>query len=178
MFLLYAIKNQLTAGKKEPVTSGSVNAYQAQFEFSSDWDGLRKIAIFQAGCKEKSVDLDETGTCQIPWEVLVEPGRKLMAGVCGLMGDKLVLPTVWADLGMIAQGAVNSAPLSPPTPELWERALSKKGDRLDYTDNGELGLWSGDQLLSSAPLNELEGQIAPDEDIQSMLNEVFQTVEK
>lgn len=37
----------------------------------------------------------------------------------------------------------------PPTPELWEQQLAGKGDSLGYTYNGELGLYSGDKLLSS-----------------------------
>ena len=40
MFLLYAEKNQLAVREKEPITSGSVNVYPVQFEFSEDWDGL------------------------------------------------------------------------------------------------------------------------------------------
>ena len=49
MFVLYANKNQLTARKKEPVTSGSVNVYTARFEFSPDWAGLTRKAVFKAG---------------------------------------------------------------------------------------------------------------------------------
>lgn len=105
MFVLYADKTQLTVRQKEPITSGSSNAYQVRFEFSPEWDGLAKAAVFQAGCAEKSVILTG-GACAIPQAVLKEPGYFLMAGVCGKLGEELVMPTVWANLGAIRTGAV------------------------------------------------------------------------
>ena len=47
MFVLYADKTQLTVRQKEPITSGSSNTYQVRFEFSPEWDGLAKAAVFQ-----------------------------------------------------------------------------------------------------------------------------------
>jgi len=117
MFVLYADKNQLAVREKEPVTSGSVNVYPVRFEFSSDWDGLEKTAVFQAGCKEIAVSLTG-GACTVPAEVLSEPGYFLMAGVCGRQGESTVLPTVWANLGLISEGAVTGeAPEPAPPPE-------------------------------------------------------------
>lgn len=153
MFILDAVKNHLSVGKKESVTSGSVNAYTVCFRFSADWNGLSRIAVFQAGCKEVSVLLDSSGECTIPWEVLTEPGRYLMVGVCGKRGERLVLPTIWANLGMVKEGAISGGRVVPPTPELWEQALDRKGDRLDYTEDGELGLFSGEKRLSSLPVS-------------------------
>lgn len=152
MFILDAVKNHLSVGKKEPVTSGSVNAYIVCFHFSADWDGLSRVAVFQAGCKEVSILLDSSGECTIPWEVLTESGRFLMVGVCGKRGEKLVLPTIWANLGQVKEGAISGGQAVPPTPELWEQALDRKGDRLDYTEDGELGLFSGEKRLSSLPV--------------------------
>lgn len=114
MFVLCADKTQLTVRQKEPVTSGSSNAYQVRFEFSAEWDGLARTAVFQAGCAESSVVL--TGeSCAIPREVLKEPGYFLMAGVCGKLGEELVMPTVWANLGAIRTGAVHEGEI-PDTP--------------------------------------------------------------
>lgn len=48
MFLLHASKNNLTVRQREPLTSGSVNVNMVQFEFSSDWDGLERTAVFRA----------------------------------------------------------------------------------------------------------------------------------
>lgn len=155
MFVLYADKNQLSVREKEPVTSGSVNVYPVQFEFSEDWDGLERTAIFQAGCMEKTVSLTG-GACSVPAEVLPEPGYYLMVGLCGKQGESTVLPTIWANLGLILEGAVTGdAPEPPeptPPPEGWQEALNSKGDNLAYTDTGELGLYAGDKLLSSVPV--------------------------
>ena len=75
MFVLYANKNQLHLRSREPLTSGSVNVYQALFEFSPDWDGLERVAVFRAGGESWSVALGEDGQCAIPWEALASHGR-------------------------------------------------------------------------------------------------------
>lgn len=148
MFILYANKNQLTVRKKETVTSGSVNAYTARFEFSSDWTGLTRKAVFRGSGKTLTVLLDELGECVIPWEVLTSHGQPLMAGVFGTQ-DETALPTVWATLGTILEGVPGDSPgARPPTPEAWETELAKKGDTLDY-DGLNLSLMSGDKPLST-----------------------------
>ena len=119
MFELYAKKNVLTVRQREPVTSGSVNVCQARFEFSEDWEGLTKTAVFEAGGASRSVLLDGSGLCTIPWEVLAAPKRELRAGVYGARGGDMVLPTAWANLGVILEGAAPAGELYPPTPELW-----------------------------------------------------------
>lgn len=153
MFELYAAKNQLCVRQKEPVTSGSVNVYDVRFSFSDDWAGLVRTAVFRAGGKTASVLLGETGECSIPWEVLKKPGLRLEAGIYGTRGGEVVLPTIWADMAFISAGAAPGDEARPPTPELWEQELAKKGDTLGYTDSGELGLYAGDKLLSSVPVS-------------------------
>lgn len=152
MFTLYANKNQLTVRRREPVTSGSVNIYPVQFEFSEDWDGLARTAVFRAGTESRSLLLEESGACTVPWEPLTKAGVHLFAGVCGTRDGRTVLPTIWADLGVILEGASLGTEAQPPTPELWEQELARKGDKLDYTPDGELGLFAGDELLSAVPV--------------------------
>ena len=152
MFILYANKTQLMVKKREPVTSGSVNIYQVRFEFSPNWDGLTRTAVFRSGTDTYSVLLDLSGECIIPWEVLTSHGRQLTAGVYGTRGNEIILPTVWADLGTILEGVAPGKETRPPTPEPWQEALDSKGDSLAYTYSGELGLYSGDRLLSSVPI--------------------------
>lgn len=152
MFLLYANKNRLTVRQRETVTSGSVNVYTARFAFSPDWDGLARTAVFKAGTVSRSVLLGESGECAVPWEVLTKPKIQLQAGVYGTKGGDVVLPTVWADLGTILEGVVTGTDAKPPTPDLWEQELDRKGDALDITPAGDLGLYSGDKLLSAVPV--------------------------
>ena len=152
MFRLFADKNKLTLLEREAVTSGSVNAYGAEFQFSEDWAGLARVAVFQAGCTSREALLGPEGACVVPWEVLRVPRYHLKAGVCGKQGEAVVLPTIWADLGVILEG-VPAGGSPPPTPELWEQELGRKGDGLGYTKEGELGLYSGDKLLSAVPVS-------------------------
>ena len=153
MFILYADKTKLTVRQREQITSGSVNVYSARFEFSPDWEGLTRTAVFSAGGEPVSVLLDETGQCVIPWEALTKSGVRLRAGVYGTRDGDTVLPTVWADCGVIFQGAAPGPDAWPPTPELWRQELAGKGDRLDYTPDGELGLYAGDKLLSAVEVS-------------------------
>lgn len=153
MFLLQASKNKLTLLKREPLTSGSVNAYPVRFTFSPDWEGLTRTAVFRYGGGEAvSVLLDGTDQCTIPWEVLTSHGCRLAVGVYGKLGEDVALPTVWAGLGTVLAGAAPGEDARPPTPELWRQELDRKGDKLDYTAAGGLGLYAGDKLLSAVPV--------------------------
>lgn len=116
MFKLYAEKNWLTVREKEPITSGARNAYPVQFSFSPEWETLAQRAVFRAGGVETAVKLDG-GVCTVPTELLSAPGHFLMVGVCGKSGDNVVLPTIWANLGMILEGAVPADDASPDVPD-------------------------------------------------------------
>lgn len=151
MFKLQARKTELCLLEREPVTSGSVNVYEAAFEFSEDWAGLEKTAVFRAGEKSASVLLGDTGACVVPWEVLQKPGVRLEAGVYGSRDGTVVLPTVWADLGYIHTGATPGDEARPPTPDLWRQELAKKADRLAL-DGLDLKLLSGEKELSKVEL--------------------------
>lgn len=149
MFILYANKTKLAVRQREPTTSGLVNVYKARFEFSPDWEGLTRTAVFRAGGESRSVPLDESGTCEVPREVLAKSGVILQAGAYGTRGSEIVLPTIWADLGTVQVGVTTGKDPQQPTPALWEQELAGKGDRLDYTEAGDLGLYAGDKLLSA-----------------------------
>lgn len=154
MFILYAEKNKAIVRKKEPVTSGSVNVYPVQFEFSVDWDGLDKTAVFRAGDRSIAVLLSSDHRCDIPWEVLVKPNLHLYAGVCGTRGGDIVLPTIYADFGVISEGATAGEIARPPTPSVYEQileALSNKADGL-LVDGQILQLLSGDYPLAEVVL--------------------------
>lgn len=86
MFHLHADKNNLIVDEKELITSGSVNVYNVKFDFSSDWDGLMRTAVFNAGSESVSILLDDSNTCSIPWEVLVKHNVILYIGVYGSIG--------------------------------------------------------------------------------------------
>ena len=112
--------------KRELITSGSVNVYKARFEFSEDWEGLTRTAVFRAGSEARSVLLDESGQCVIPWEVLSTPRAALRAGVYGTRDGEVVLPTVWENLGIIQDGTALGEEAQPPTPGVYEQIIKKK----------------------------------------------------
>lgn len=158
-FILYADKNKLIVRKRGPLTSGSVGVYPVRFEFSTDWEGLSRTAVFQADGEPVRMLLDESGACSIPREVLVKPGVRLKAGVYGVQDGEIVLPTIWADLGEILRGVtMPDGGTYPPTPELWEQALNGKGDALEY-DGLNLSLLAGDKKLSTVQIAGGEGGV-------------------
>lgn len=158
-FILYADKNKLLVRKRGPLTSGSAGVYLVRFEFSPDWDGLSRTAVFQADGEPARMLLDESGACGIPREVLVKPGVRLKAGVYGVQGGEIVLPTIWADLGKILWGVtMPDGGTYPPTPELWEQALNGKGDALEY-DGLNLSLLAGNKKLSTVQIAGGEGGV-------------------
>ena len=128
MFRFYARKNILDAMELEPLTSGSVNVYQCEFQFDEAWDGLTKTVTFQSGLIAKSVQLGATPECTIPWEVLQQPNRLLMIGVCGMQGEDTVLPTIWVKAGNIKPGAEIGDDTNPPTPSIYQQILAEIGD--------------------------------------------------
>lgn len=128
MIILTASKSCLTASRRELLVEGAVNVNIVQFVFSSDWDGLTKTAVFQAGSDKYSVLLDESNEAPIPWEVLQNPRRTLYAGVYGTNGESLVLPTIWTSLGTIQEGVNPGQDTQPPTPSVYEQILAEIGD--------------------------------------------------
>ena len=113
------------------LTAGMVGA-AATFTFSDEaWAALEKIAVFRAGNVRRDVTAWEDGACAIPWECLRTPGEHLLAGVYGADGDgTVVIPTVYADCGVIQPGAdpTGDPAADPDTPffaPMLERALAK-----------------------------------------------------
>lgn len=179
MFVLQVQKSKINVDQFEILTSGSVNVHHVRFMFSESWDGLKKTAVFKHGREARSILLDDSEECIIPWEVLTHPGGTLYAGVYGTKDEEIVLPTVWAPLGEVREGVITDAeePI-PPTPSIYDQILArldKKGDRLAY-ENSILSLLSGETELSSVPIVGGGGgdlEFATDEEVEEMLDDVF-----
>ena len=140
MFSLTANKVHLNVVERETITSGSINVYTVQFQFSPDWDGLARTAVFHAADTTISVLLDGTNECSIPWEVLQDANRALCVGVYGTRGGDVVLPTIWATLGTIKEGVCPGDSVQPPTPSVYEQILADIGnlDELETTHKDSL----------------------------------------
>ncbi len=124
MIKLTANKAQLLCTATQTVTSGSQNAYICQFLFSSDWDGLERTAVFRCGGRTASVVLNSDGQCTLPWETVQTPGSMLCAGVYGTNGDLVVLPTVWAEIGIVQQGVTPGESAAAPTEDVYSQILA------------------------------------------------------
>lgn len=147
MFQIQVQKNRMALSSKEYMTSGSKNVYVCQFEFSNEWDGLEKVAVFATGMGESGPLPDTTynqllgddNRCFIPWEITKEANAHVFIGVFGTQNETVVLPTVWMDIGTILLGVTTGLDLEPPTPELYEQILAQLKGIKDEVDNIESG---------------------------------------
>lgn len=91
----------------EQLTSGMIGK-AVEIEFSEDWSGLTKTAVFSNGDISKDVT-NPSGTITIPWEILATPSRTVSVGFYGYTvenGEKiLAIPTIYTDLGRVRKGA-------------------------------------------------------------------------
>lgn len=111
---------------------------EVEFLFSDEWKPLIKTAVFIAG-SQKRVVLEAAwrdNICTIPHECLAAPDVHLLVGVYGTnAGGSLVIPTVYADLGMIWTGADTDGETgAEASPELWAQ-LQAQLDLKESTEN-------------------------------------------
>ena len=113
-----------TARKVGPLTAGMVGV-PVVFSFSPEWQELNLLAVFRAGEEKKDNEIKE-GRSVIPAQVLTQPGQMLCIGVEGRSKDgALVIPTVWAEVGRILDGAqAANDPALAPTPTQFERFMA------------------------------------------------------
>ena len=110
---------------------------EVEFLFSDEWAPLIKTAVFIAG-SQKRVVLEAAwrdNICIIPHECLAESDVHLLVGVYGTnIGGSLVIPTVYADLGMIWTGAdADGETGAEASPELWAQLQAQ----LDLKESSE-----------------------------------------
>ena len=115
-----------------PLTSGMVGL-KVDLSYDESWDGLTKALICRSSLGKPALDLvyilANIGTeAAVAPEVMVAH-RHLYLGVEGRTADgTLVVPTVWADCGMIQPGAEsNGAESQEATPEVWAQLASQIG---------------------------------------------------
>ncbi|HBK25552.1 MAG TPA: hypothetical protein DDY90_02160, partial [Clostridiales bacterium] len=97
------------------------------------WDSLRKTVVFR-GAETKDV-LDAGSEVAIPAEVVSKAGGSLYMGVYGVDAEnKVVIPTVWTELGVIQGAATPSGDASTdPSLPVWAQLQAMVGD-LDALD--------------------------------------------
>ena len=127
---LWANKAELISGAIEPLVSGMSNSVLCEFSFSDEWEGLTKTAVFTNGKVTRDVILYDD-TCYIPNEVLDDAEWNVSVGVYGTDGANVILPTIWASLGIVQPGADPSGdPSIDPTPSLFDQMVAGEADRI------------------------------------------------
>ena len=113
--------------QSEPLTSGMVGQ-PIHFEYSHDFDGLAVTAVFTDG--KNTVNVVNPGNeCVIPHEVLTTVGAMVKVGIYAVKGDELVIPTIYAHIGVVLKGADPSGDVSiDPTLPVWAQTQALIGN--------------------------------------------------
>ena len=125
--------------QSEPLTSGMVGQ-PIHFEYSHDFDGLAVTAVFTDG--KNTVDVVNPGNeCIIPHEVLTTVGAIVKVGVYAVRGNELVIPTIYAHIGVVLKGADPSGDVSiDPTLPIWAQTQALIGNLNDLNTEAKNNL--------------------------------------
>lgn len=107
-----------------PITRGITGAV-VEFIYDDDiWAGLRKKVAFR-GTAEKE-DICDGNTVTFPAEVAQRKNARITVGVTGVSSDgKIVIPTLWADLGTVRDSAYGDYPApGEPVPPIWAKVMA------------------------------------------------------
>ena len=127
------------AQRLEPLTSGMVGAKVA-FALSPDFDGLTVTAVFTNGAVTKDV-LNPGDECFIPPEVLETAGKTVKVGIYAVRGSELVIPTVYASIGVVLPGADPSGDTSTSAAlPVWAQIEAMIGSLDDLTTEAKNNL--------------------------------------
>lgn len=134
MIIVTALRTHASATKTEELVAGRVGM-EAVFHFSSEWDGLGKTAVFEAGGVAKDVFISGD-PCIVPHECMIE-GAELRVGIYGTNADSsTVIPTVYAFIGTIKAGADPSGDESyPPTPDIGQQVIAIATEAKNSAEN-------------------------------------------
>lgn len=124
MITISADSRRATATSDDPITTGSVGI-PVHVILSAEWEGLEATLTFRAGAAAADVPLIGQKVT-VPAQCLMHAHKRLMAGVYGAREDgTIVIPTVWADVGMIHEGTMLSG-INPAEPEpSWAAQVQK-----------------------------------------------------
>lgn len=123
-----------------PIPKGIVGATISIEYTDPAWDGLQKTVVFRSSVTK---DVLASGNeVVIPAEVVSRAGRNLYMGVYGVdIANNVVIPTIWAELGMIHSAADPSGDSSSyPLLPVWAQIQAMIGnlDELDTETKNNL----------------------------------------
>ena len=147
----------------EPITAGSVGL-PVVLDLSSDFDGLAVTVCFEAG--EAKADVAYLGDpVTVPLQCLTVVGAVLRIGVYGaLPNGTIVIPTVWAIVGLVRKGAVPSGvDPSQPEPDWTAQVLAAARDAKETAERieGEVDEWAeAEQARTTAEQGRADAEAA------------------
>lgn len=145
-----------SACSDDAITVGSVGI-PVSLDLAPEFSGLAKTLVFTDG--SVSVDVALTGdavSAAVPHEVLTVPQRRLALGIYAAAGDgTIVIPTVWADAGVIYRG-VEPSGVDPaaPTPS-WVAQVQSIAS--EANENAESALNKATAVEEAAAAGEFDG---------------------
>ena len=106
------------------ITTGNVNSLQCHFVFDSGYNDLDTFAVFyRDDSLNRLVELDSSGACTIPWELLQTVGY-LYIGACGVKSTETEVEkrTTTNAVMLRVENSLSSevSPDAAPEPDLWE----------------------------------------------------------
>lgn len=159
MITIYVQKTQARAELDTPLTNGSVGL-EVQFNFSPDWDGLSRTAVFETSeYYKETVEIENENTAIVPENVMLQSGVKLYIGVYGTDNEgNIVVPTVYADCGEIKRGAntePGGTPVNPSQAVMLQNQIDDLDSRVDVLEMSGVGgaganVFVGDENTTSA----------------------------
>lgn len=115
-------KQIITILDADPKVSGSENIYAIECDFSDDWEGYTKAAVFRSYTGDfepvlMAIDIDNKA--MIPSSVLQNPGT-IQIGISGVT-PATRKPTAWSDPIEIIEGAYGGEYVPEPDPDIWQQ---------------------------------------------------------
>lgn len=123
-----------------PISKGLVGATVSVEYTDSAWDGLTKTIVFRSSVTK---DVVATGSeVVIPAEVVSRAGVNLYMGVYGVdAANNVVIPTIWAELGLVHGAAAPSGDTSiDPTLPVWAQIQGMIGNLDDLDTDAKSSL--------------------------------------
>ena len=126
-----------------PITAGLSGCAIVVEYLPGIWDGLTKTVVFR-GAETKDVVTNDS-IVAIPAETIAEPRKRLEVGVFGVDADKkLIVPTVWVDLGVVLPAADPSGDTSTDTSlPVWAQLADDLRDLEERVENFDPGVTPG-----------------------------------
>lgn len=124
MFVVNTNLRSMSVEVADILVSENVRTYPITFTFSGDWDGYKKVAVFQSVGGDPVEMTLPTSKTVIPWEVLSVAGREVAVGVYGVNNDGDILSSMPVVLGQVNQGTeVENQEWMEFTPDLLDQLL-------------------------------------------------------